>query len=124
MECLLTEVEYVDAWGELQHASTTDLPDMLYMAKGSGGEFPGVVTKFSARAFDAPTLYGLECAFPAAVGRAITKAWLSLLSELTKAERGVHTHLSTREASGMYDVAISYVPFLPAGLPACLPSFA
>lgn len=58
----LLEVEYVDAWGERRYANGEHNTDMWWMARGGGGEFPGIVTKFTSRAYAAPTLYGFEYA--------------------------------------------------------------
>ena len=55
---LLQEVEYVDYQGDVRVANTTHNQDMLWVARGGGGEFPGIVTKFKAiTAPEPPTVH-------------------------------------------------------------------
>ena len=51
-------IDYVDADGELRHASDTENSDMLWAARGSGPGFFGVVVKFHLRLYARPRFIG------------------------------------------------------------------
>jgi len=53
-------VDYVDANGDLQHASESENADMLWAARGSGPDFFGVVVKFHLRVYPKPAYIGTE----------------------------------------------------------------
>jgi len=54
----VTAIDYVDAEGELRHASETENSDMLWAARGSGPGFFGVVVKFHLRLYARPRFIG------------------------------------------------------------------
>jgi len=54
----VTAIDYVDADGELRHASETENSDMLWAARGSGPGFFGVVVRFHLRLFRKPQFIG------------------------------------------------------------------
>ena len=54
----VTAIDYVDADGELRHASETENADMLWAAKGSGPDFFGVVVRFHVRVYPKPGFIG------------------------------------------------------------------
>lgn len=51
-------IDYVDADGELRHASETENTDMLWAARGSGPDFFGVVVRFHLRLYPKPGFIG------------------------------------------------------------------
>lgn len=51
-------IDYVDADGDLRHASETENTDMLWAARGSGPDFFGVVVRFHLRLFPRPRFIG------------------------------------------------------------------
>jgi hypothetical protein len=81
----LVGIEYVDASGALRFAhigSEIDSEkDMLWMAKGGGGEFPGLVTQFSMTTYPIPDdIHEEECDFKAVskdVIRRVVGTWLA-----------------------------------------------
>jgi len=90
-------VEYVDAQGNLQIADAVTHPDMYWMARGGGGNFPGIVTKFMVQAFKAPRkLHGRDCIFNREApvrGRTLLKEWLLRLHEMSEPQRKMSTHV-------------------------------
>ena len=53
-------IEYVDARGDTQYADAEHNADMFWLARGGGGEFPGVVTHFTAQAYPEPSVISLR----------------------------------------------------------------
>jgi FAD/FMN-containing dehydrogenase len=51
-------IDYVDADGELRHASETENADVLWAARGSGPDFFGVVVRFHLRVYPKPGFIG------------------------------------------------------------------
>jgi len=51
-------LDYVDADGELRHASATENPDIYWAARGSGPGFFGIVTRFHLRLYPRPRVIG------------------------------------------------------------------
>ena len=51
-------IDYVDADGDLRHASETENADMLWAARGSGPDFFGVVVRFHLRVYPKPGFIG------------------------------------------------------------------
>lgn len=51
-------IDYVDADGELRHASETENSEMLWAARGAGPDFFGVVVRFHLRVFPKPGFIG------------------------------------------------------------------
>ena len=51
-------IDYVDAEGELRHASETRNPEILWAARGSGPDFFGVVVKFHLKVYPKPGFIG------------------------------------------------------------------
>ena len=52
-------IDYVDADGELRHASETENQEMLWAARGSGPGFFGVVVRFHLRLHRKPAFIGM-----------------------------------------------------------------
>mmetsp|Transcript_18361 Transcript_18361/g.27269 ORF Transcript_18361/g.27269 Transcript_18361/m.27269 type:complete len:986 (-) Transcript_18361:49-3006(-) len=87
-------VEYVDANGKIQVANSTTNTDMYWMARGSGGEFPGVVTKFIAQAYDIPDkVWAVKITFRSDQIGALLKEWTSRLDELSDPTRSMFTNI-------------------------------
>jgi len=87
-------VQYVDAHGNLRYTNATVNPDMFWMARGGGGTFPGIVTHFVVQAFDAPeVLIGRDCTFPSYKAKALIKAWLVRLEEMSDPKHQMFTHI-------------------------------
>jgi FAD/FMN-containing dehydrogenase len=55
----VTAIDYVDADGELRHASETENHEMLWTARGSGPGFFGVVVRFHLRLHRKPAFIGM-----------------------------------------------------------------
>lgn len=55
-------IDYVDADGELRHASATENADMYWAARGAGPGFFGVVTRFHLRLYPRPPVMGMKVA--------------------------------------------------------------
>ena len=53
-------IDYVDADGELRHASETENSEMLWAARGAGPDFFGVVVRFHLRVFPKPGFIGFS----------------------------------------------------------------
>jgi len=88
-------IEYVDAHGKVQIADTTSNADMYWMARGGGGNFPGIVTKFTVQAFKAPErLYAIDCEVSSQWGRALMRSWLGRLEDMVQPQRRVFTHIT------------------------------
>jgi FAD/FMN-containing dehydrogenase len=51
-------IDYVDAEGELRHASETENADIFWAARGSGPDFFGAVVRFHLRVFPKPGFIG------------------------------------------------------------------
>jgi len=88
-------IRYVDARGEIQVADGTTNPDMLWMARGGGGEFPGIVTEFVVQAFPAPRLlHARDCTFPHEKAKALIRTWASHLEEISDPVHQMFTHIT------------------------------
>ena len=71
-------------------ANATHHADMLWMAKGGGGEFPGVVTKIMAQAFDAvQDVHAVSCHWDTAVLRDVIRAWAKRVDLYAEADRSM-----------------------------------
>ena len=55
-------IDYLDAEGELRHASETENADMLWAARGAGPAFFGVVLRFHLRLYPLPGFVGVATA--------------------------------------------------------------
>ncbi len=55
-------IDYVDAEGELRHASELEDPDMLWAARGAGPGFFGIVVAFHLRLFPRSSFIGVAAA--------------------------------------------------------------
>eukprot|EP00965_Chrysotila_dentata_P053104 1762219-Pleurochrysis_carterae.AAC.1 len=73
------------------------------MARGGGGNFPGIVTAFTVRAFPTPDFYVADCSVPVEQGRALLAAWARRMPQLLDPARRMYSHVSTFEASGVYN---------------------
>ena len=56
------QIDYVDADGELRHASPEENADMYWAARGAGPGFCGIVTKFHLRLYPRPAVIGARLA--------------------------------------------------------------
>mmetsp|Transcript_127981 Transcript_127981/g.398512 ORF Transcript_127981/g.398512 Transcript_127981/m.398512 type:complete len:575 (-) Transcript_127981:319-2043(-) len=94
-------LKYVDQAGNVHWANATHNQDMYWMARGSGGEFPGIVTEFEMQAYDHPkeiyertcTIGGMRDPAVAARAKALMQAWWPEVPELVKPERKAFTHV-------------------------------
>ncbi|KAL3893470.1 MAG: hypothetical protein SGPRY_014210, partial [Prymnesium sp.] len=92
----LQAVEYVDYQGTVKWATSTSNMDMLWMARGGGGEFPGVVTKFRAIAASEPkTVHFRSCDMSSAhdIGRTVIREWAKGLRVMSKSARKVYSYI-------------------------------
>lgn len=93
----LMEIEYVDVSGEVRYAGASSNSEMLWLARGGGGEFPGVITKFTALLAPEPTtIHTRQCDQNMAIDRGINviTEWTKALSELMKSERKTSSFVS------------------------------
>lgn len=78
------EVEFVDATGNVRVANENQNANMYWIARGGGGEFPGIVTKFTVQAYDQPTeVWTLKIAFQSSQTGALIRAWSERLEALS-----------------------------------------
>ena len=96
-------VEYVAASGELKVANATHNADMYWMARGAGGNFPGIVTRFVYHAISWPELFVYNCFVTDTNGKALLRKWSSELPEMVA--HPIYTHLSTFKDSHKYQVS-------------------
>jgi FAD/FMN-containing dehydrogenase len=88
----LLAVQYVDASGEVRWADAGHHADMLWIAKGGGASFPGVVTEFVMQAYDMPNeVYTASCTFDREEAWAIAKGWFGHAEEMAKPEHKLFT---------------------------------
>lgn len=100
----LQAVEYVDDAGHVRVANVTENSDMLWMARGAGGEFPGVVTKFTALAAPKPTtIHTRACDRYGAffVGQAVIREWARGLEETARSRRKMYSYIHFFPNTGM-----------------------
>jgi len=88
-------IEYIDAGGNVRTASATHNADMFWMARGAGGEFPGIVTNFTAQARPMPRqLQQVTCSFkPRANGRFVIKEWAEHMRDFDDPRRKTFVHV-------------------------------
>ena len=92
----LVEIEYVDATGSLRTANANQNEDIFWMARGAGGDlFPGITTKFTARAFPAPAsaIYKEACYYSIDFSKAVLRAFTNHLEEINDPSRGIFSVL-------------------------------
>ena len=88
-------IEYVDAKGVLQLATGDSHQDMLWMSKGAGGNFPGIVTKWIMQVYDMPSsVFIKSCHFGPWEGKKLLKVWSRKLPEFVKSERKMFSHIT------------------------------
>ncbi|KAL3902844.1 MAG: hypothetical protein SGPRY_011902, partial [Prymnesium sp.] len=105
----LMAVEYVDSRGVVRWATNSSNADMLWMARGGGGEFPGVVTKFTAIAAPVPrTVHKRECDLEGGQdgGKAVIQAWTRGLRETSKSARKMYSYVHFFPNTG--SIGVSY----------------
>lgn len=104
----LLGVEYVDATGEMQVANATTHAELLWMAKGGGGNFPGIVTTFTMQAYDMPAeVYMVHCAFPANEAKTVIQNWLSQGEAMVEPQRKLFTSLQMWNNPAVVDVVLN-----------------
>uniref|UniRef100_A0A7S3SY20 FAD-binding PCMH-type domain-containing protein n=1 Tax=Emiliania huxleyi TaxID=2903 RepID=A0A7S3SY20_EMIHU len=92
----LRGVEFVDADGKRQLASKDVNPDMLYMAKGGGGNFPGIVTKFEFDTDPVPSsVVSKSCMFGEWDGKRVLKAWTRHMYDMGDSKRQMFSHITS-----------------------------
>jgi hypothetical protein len=79
----LLGVEYVDSEGAVQVANKDTNSDMYWMARGGGGNFPGIVTKFHVQAYNEPKkVQKTECTFDLATqGETLLNMWTKIAED-------------------------------------------
>jgi len=103
----LIAVEYVDATGEVYIANATSNHEMLWIAKGGGGNFPGIVTKFTMQAYDMPTeVYTMHCSFPANEAKIVIKNWLAQGQAMVEPQRKLFTSLQMWNRPAVVDIVL------------------
>jgi FAD/FMN-containing dehydrogenase len=89
-------VEFVDAQGNIRNADSEQNVDMYWMARGSGGEFPGIVTSFTVQAYDQPTeVWSINNGFQPSMVPALVKAWSQRLEDLSDPSRKMFTAITS-----------------------------
>jgi hypothetical protein len=84
----LLGVEYIDASGHFRVANQTENADMYWLARGGGGEFPGIVTSFIMQAFPMPTnVYSKKCEYSKDGAKGIAKEWARLQEDVVQPHR-------------------------------------
>lgn len=88
-------IEYVDGTGTIRTANDTTETDMFWMSRGSGGLFPGVVTKFTARVFPKPPqVLEAFCYLPLASLEDAIVIWLQFLDDYNNFSRKIFSDLT------------------------------
>lgn len=59
----VTAIDYVDAEGQIRHASATENSDMYWAARGAGPGFFGVITRYHLKLTRRPRVIGAQVAF-------------------------------------------------------------
>jgi len=93
---VMTGLEYIDEKGALRAADASTNADMFWMARGGGGNFPGIVTSFTVSAFPMPqSVHSRECVIPytEAKLRAVLGAWSARLEQMAQPSRKLFTHV-------------------------------
>jgi FAD/FMN-containing dehydrogenase len=89
-------VEFVDARGNIRKADSNTDTDMFWMARGSGGEFPGVVTKFTVQAYNMPSeVFVVKNAFEYTQAKTLIKEWTARLDIFSDPSRKMFSHISS-----------------------------
>ena len=96
-------IEYVDARGDLRGANASANTDMYWLARGGGGNFAGVVTRFTVQAFEVPSLHGHDCAIPLEHGKELLRGWGRQLQASSMLAARTYSHIQTWEMSGIYN---------------------
>lgn len=98
----LRGIEFIDAEGTVQWANATVNADMFWMARGGGGTFPGIVTKFMAQAYplEHDVVYNEKCGFEntALNMKALITAFLEHLDDINESSRQTFIGLSAERA--------------------------
>jgi FAD/FMN-containing dehydrogenase len=69
-------IEFVDTHGRLRTANAEQDADMFWLARGGGGEFPGVLTSITAAATDAPAIIHMRSySYPLRGLSSVFRAW-------------------------------------------------
>ncbi|KAL3931416.1 MAG: hypothetical protein SGPRY_001133 [Prymnesium sp.] len=92
----LVGVEFIDGQGNVQVANSAHNSDLLWVARGGGGEFPGVVSKFTAlSAPEPPTVHIRSCDEPNALGKGkdVIREWARGLEEVSISERKMTAYI-------------------------------
>ncbi|KAL3924385.1 MAG: hypothetical protein SGPRY_003930 [Prymnesium sp.] len=90
-------LEYVDHHGNVRLANANENSDMLWMARGGGGEFPGAITKFVAHVGVMPkTVHYRKCDLPGGAvwwGKSVIKAWLAKIEEVAQSKHQMYSYI-------------------------------
>jgi FAD binding domain len=88
------EVEFVDANGDIRVANENENTDMYWMARGSGGEFPGIVTKFTVQAYEQPTeVWNMKISFQSNQIPALIREWSDRLDAMSNPAQSMFTSI-------------------------------
>jgi len=89
-------LEYVDSDGNLQTANEREKTDMLWIAKGGGGNFPGIVVTYHLQASPMPkTVFGRYCHIPNDRSTRFLLAWSNRADDLADPSRSMFSHVTT-----------------------------
>lgn len=104
MTCeVLTGIEYIDSKGEIRLANRRTNSDMYWMARGGGGLFPGIVTKFRAQAFplDRDLVFKESCFFTNTESnmKGLITSYFDRLNDINDGSRQMFVGLSAQRPS-------------------------
>jgi len=102
----IVAIDYVDSEGDMRTANWATDTDMLWMAKGAGGNLPGIVTAFHSKALREPQeVYGKYCRLDNWKGERILKEWSARIPQLADSSRKMFSHITTfsKVDSWMFD---------------------
>jgi FAD/FMN-containing dehydrogenase len=87
-------VEFVDADGNIRVADDSQNTDMYWMARGSGGEFPGIVTKFTVQAYDQPSeVWNKKILFQSSQLPQLIQAWSNRIEAISNPVQSMFTSM-------------------------------
>ena len=83
-------VTFVDAKGNIRVANSTSEEDMFWMARGAGGEFPGIVLSFTAKAYPMPKqIIMRKCSFEYPKLKDLLRAYIPRMEQISQPERSL-----------------------------------
>jgi len=100
----IVAVDYVDAEGELRTAAHGS--DLLWMAKGAGGNVPAIITAYHSKALEEPSsVHAKYCQIDDHKGERLLRAWSERIGRMSEPAMKMFSHITTfsRVSGWMFD---------------------